>query len=244
MLLQLGGGALHGQQIVDTEALAETHRPQMITDKPITDPAIDHAGLYGLGWGVGYGPDGAVTLSHSGAFALGTGTAVTLLPADGLGIVVLTNGMPVGAAESIGFAFLDIARGGEVQVDYLEALKPVFADLMAPLYGTSVDYSVTPTEALPPMPIDRYTGTYANDYIGPVVIAQDGDWLTLSQGPDPQTYALSHWNRDTFTYLPIGENFNATSGVTFTIGSDGTASEVTIEALNVTGMGTLTRQSE
>jgi CubicO group peptidase (beta-lactamase class C family) len=234
MRLQLGGGMLDGQQIVDSEALAETHRPQVITNR-----AADHASLYGLGWNVGFGDGNRVTIGHSGAFALGTGTAVSLVPAEGLGIVVLTNGAPVGAAEAIVRSFLDIARTGAVQADYVAEFQKLFAGMLTPLYGTAVDYISPPAEALPPQGLEHYTGTYANNFIGPVVIAQDGDRLTLSQGPQPQTYPLTHWNRDTFTYLPIGENFNAISGVTFTIGPDGAASRVTIEALDTTGVGTL-----
>ncbi len=240
--LQLGGGTVDGTEIVPAGPLGETHRPQMISEPP-ADPAVDHASLYGLGWNVGYDNDGTVRLSHSGAFGLGTGTAVTMLPNDELGIVALTNGMPIGVAEAMTFSFIDIVRTGSVQFDYVAALGPIFAEITAPQYG-AVDYTVPPSEALPPQSLDSYTGTYTNEYVGPVDIVQDGDRLMLSQGPRPDSYPLDHWNRDTFTYLPIGENQNFTSGVTFTIGPDGIAERVTIEALDTKGMGTLERVTE
>ncbi len=40
--LQLNGGQLNGQQIVAAEALAETHRPQVVS-KPPADPSRDRA---------------------------------------------------------------------------------------------------------------------------------------------------------------------------------------------------------
>ena len=60
-----------------------------------TNPAV-RTGFYGLGWNVTYDDHGRVRLDHSGAFDLGTGTNVTLLPGEDLGIVTLTNGQPTG----------------------------------------------------------------------------------------------------------------------------------------------------
>ena len=47
--LQLGNGTYAGEQVIDADALAETHRPQVFrVPPPPTNPAIDRAGLYGL----------------------------------------------------------------------------------------------------------------------------------------------------------------------------------------------------
>ena len=243
--LHLGSGTLDGTEIVPAAALDETHRPQIINTE-IADPAVDRAGFYGLGWNVSYDDHGGIQISHSGAFALGTGTAVFLRPADGLGIVVLTNGTAIGVAESVGFGFLDIARYGEVQFDYVPILGSYFANEMRPAYGLDIDYSTPPEQPLPAQDAATYTGTYENDLYGPIEIAEDGGELTLSQGPvdDPDVYPLTHWDRDTFLYLPIGENANHTSAVTFTIGADGLASQVSLENLNIHGREAFTRPDE
>jgi CubicO group peptidase (beta-lactamase class C family) len=99
MRLHLGGGRVDGKQIIAADALAETYRPEMVSN-PARDPATDRAGFYGLGWGVGYDELGRVKLSHSGAFALGAATTVYLLPSEQLGIVILTNAAPIGVAEA------------------------------------------------------------------------------------------------------------------------------------------------
>ncbi len=240
--LQLNNGTLDGDQAIPADPLAETHRPQIISNQAV-DPAGDRASFYGLGWNVSYDDDGAVQLSHSGAFALGSGTTVYMLPAEQLGIVVLTNAAPVGLAESIALGFLDMARTGAVQNDYLSLLAPIFAELVTPAYGNAVDYSTPPTDPSPQRDPAVYVGTYANDLYGPVSITEEGGELIIGLGPAPDTYPLAHWNRDTFTYLPIGENANAPAAVTFTIGVDGTASQVLIENLDIHDQGTFVRKT-
>src|SRR5262245_19164453 len=95
MRLYLGGGKVDGKQIIVADALAETYRPQMVSN-PVRDPATDCTGFYGLGWNVNYDELGRVKLSHSGAFDLGAASTVYLLPAEQLGIVILTNAAPIG----------------------------------------------------------------------------------------------------------------------------------------------------
>ena len=49
-----------------------------------------------------------MTLNHSGAFDLGAATVVVLVPSEKLGIVVLTNGAPIGVPEAVSADFLDL----------------------------------------------------------------------------------------------------------------------------------------
>src|SRR5947208_5947040 len=93
--LQLANGKFEGKQIVDEKALAETHHPQMLTG---FNPFTQLPTFYGLGWNVGYDQEGRLRLNHSGGFDLGAATYVNLVPAEQLGIVVLTNGYPTGFA--------------------------------------------------------------------------------------------------------------------------------------------------
>lgn len=241
--LQLANGQLDGAQIVPADALGETHLPQIVSDQA-DDPAVDRAGFYGLGWNVNYADDGSVRLGHSGAFSLGAGTTVMLLPAAGFGIVVLTNGAPIGLAEAVTYSFLDVVRTGAVQNDYLAIFAPIFAELTALDYGNDVDYSTPPAQPSPAQDATAYTGVYTNSLYGPIEITDDGGELTISMGPAPDSYPLTHWDRDTFLYLPIGENANALSAVTFTIGAGGAASHVVIENLDVNDQGTFSRDDE
>ncbi len=242
MRLQLGNGTFEGRQIINADALAETHRPQMVSNPP-QNPATERAGFYGLGWGVGYTDEGLVRLSHSGGFNLGAATAVYLLPSEALGIVVLTNSQPIGVPETIALSFLDLVQYGKIERDYFELFKPVFATLDKPPYGTLVDYFQPPAERLPPLPASAYVGTYRNDYFGEIAIATKESKLVLQLGPKQENFPLQHYNRDTFTYQPRGENAYGLSAVTFTIGVDGKGTNVAIENLNILNQGTFKRIS-
>ncbi len=48
-------------------------------------------------------------------------------------------------------------------------------------------------------------------------------------GPALSVPPLTHWNRDTFTYVPFPEPPAPAFGVTFLIGPDGTGMGVTLE---------------
>ena len=65
--------------------------------------------------------------------------------------------------------------------------------------------------------------------------------LAIEQGPMKMTFAMQHYDRDTFTYETQGENAVGRSGITFTIGPDGKAMQVVVENLNVRGEGTFKR---
>lgn len=239
--LQLGGGTVDGEPVVDAAALAETHRPQAISHRPV-DPSVDQAGFYGLGWNVGYGDGGGVRLGHSGAFLLGTGTAVGLLPRQQVGIVVLTNGAPVGGAETVVNSFLDTLLYGEPRLDWLAFYEPIFADMSVPVYGRAAAfYQESPADPLPALPSAAYTGVYANDYFGELFVREEGGGLVMEIGPAPTAFALSHWSRDVFTYTPDWESGYTPSAVTFTINPQGVAGSVMLENLARTGLGSFTR---
>lgn len=237
--LQLGNGTLDGREIIKAHALGETHRPQFISDPP-EDPATERASFYGLGWNVSYDQAGRVVLGHSGAFALGAATTVYLLPAESLGIAVLTNAAPVGVPEAVALSFLDLVTVGAIQHDYFELLRQYMERELAPAYNT--DYSDPPEPAAPALPHDSYAGSYANDLFGEISVETQDGRLMLLLGPEPQQFPLQHYDRDVFVYQPVSENAGGLSGVTFTIGADRRATAVVIEDLNIHGQGTFVRQ--
>ena len=92
--------------------------------------------------------------------------------------------------------------------------------------------------------MNSYTGVYHNDYFGKLEVSHEGQGLFVSLGPGPQTFQLIHWDRDVFIYQPRGENAGGRAGVTFTIGADGRATQVTLENLNVERPGTFVRRPD
>jgi CubicO group peptidase (beta-lactamase class C family) len=238
--LQLADGMVDGRQVVDATALGETHAPQIVNN-PAQYPSIERSSFYGLGWNVSFDDQGRVRLGHSGAFALGAGTTVYLVPAEELGIVVLANAAPIGVAESVAFSFLDLALTGSLERDYLTLLRPRFEALEAPPYGTTVDYSKPPANPLPSLSLDAYTGTYQNDFFGDIEISVENGGLVLHAGPNKMPFPMKHWDRDVFLYQPSGENAYGLSGVSFQIGPGQTATSVLIEYFDIHGQGTFTK---
>lgn len=238
MRLQLANGQFDGKQLVDSAALDQTRIPHAVSMAPLAPAGAP--GLYGLGWNVGYEGAGGLRLSHSGAFDLGAATEVTLLPSEQLGIVVLTNGQPIGVPEAVAAAFLDIARNGRQTVDWLPFYRKV---VQAAAYtgASPTNYAKPPPDATPAKAKDAYTGTYANDYYGPVTVTGDNSGnLTMTLGPQEMSFSLRHYTGDTFSYQTQGENAVGLSGVTFHPRS-GKAESVTIEHLDANGLGTFSR---
>ncbi|MET7622763.1 serine hydrolase [Streptomyces sp. NPDC005408] len=236
--LQLGNGKFEGRQVVDADALEQTHVPHMVSEPPHS-PA-GRTGFYGLGWNVSYDDQGRLKLGHSGGFALGAATNVALLPSEKLGIVVLTNGEPIGVPEAISATFLDTAQTGGPTVDWLKFLGPIFQQTLQGEHS-KVDYSKPPASPAPAKATSAYTGTYANEYYGPMTVSAQGGELTMQLGPKKQRFALRHYDGDTFSYSTTGEMSVGLSGVTFTVGSGGRADKVRVENLDTTGLGTFMR---
>ncbi|MEG6507436.1 serine hydrolase [Methyloligella sp. 2.7D] len=239
--LQLGQGTLDGTEIVSADALAAPHVPQVIPGPP-SSPAA-RAGFYGFGWNISYDDEGRARIGHSGAFELGTATNITFLPGEDLGIVVLTNGMPIGVAEAISAAFLDVAQNGHQTVDWVGFLGGIF-DHMRQAEAPEVDYSKTPAEPKPAQKLAAYTGSYGNGYYGPLTIAEKDGALAMTLGPQgsPTTFALTHFDGDTFSFQTIGENANGLAGAIFQLGADGKAEKVVLDYYDRTGLGSFVRE--
>lgn len=237
--LLLADGTFDGKPVIAADALAETHKPQVVS-VPAKKPT-DRTGFYGLGWNVGHDPNGRFALNHSGAFDLGAATCVVLLPEEKLGIVVLSNAAPIGVPEAVAFTFLDLVHNGKIERDWYAVLTPTFEVLAEPTYGTRADYTKEPAGKTPPLPAASYAGTYRNDFVGDAAVAEENGRLVLKLGPKMLAYPMVHFDRDTFLYQPVGEMAAGPSAVTFRVGPDRVAESVTVENLNVHGSGTLTR---
>src|SRR5207302_1691886 len=240
MRLQLANGKFDGKQIVNEKALAETHHPHMLTG---FNPFTQLPTFYGLGWNVSYDPEGRLRLNHSGAFGLGAATYVNLVPGEQLGIVVLTNAYPIGLAEALGTTFVDIALYGKPTQDWFALFRQVYSDPAAIGTVLGFDYSKLPALPTPALTNSAYVGPYTNDYFGDISIIEKQGGLAIEQGPKKKIFAMKHYDRDTFTYETEGENAVGRSGITFTIGPDGRATQVVVENLNVRGEGTFKRES-
>jgi CubicO group peptidase (beta-lactamase class C family) len=236
--LQLGNGKFDGRRIVDEKPLVETHHPHMLTG---FNPFTGLPTFYGLGWNVGYDEQGRLRLNHSGGFDLGAATYVNLVPSEQLGIVVLTNGYPIGFAEGLGTIFVDLALYGRSTQDWFALFKKLYSDPATTGTVLGFDYSKPPSAQGPALKNSAYVGKYTNDFFGDISIIEKDGALAIVQGPKAKTFSMKHYQRDTFTYRTEGENAVGVSGITFTIGPDGIATQVLVENLNAHGEGTFKR---
>ena len=101
---------------------------------------------------------------------------------------------------------------------------------------------MAPAAATSALPNEAYVGTYGNDFYGDVDIAASEDTLVLRIGPQSREFALTHFDRDTFTWQPMGENAYGLSGLTFLIGEDDQASGFHDQYLASGGAGDLARK--
>lgn len=238
MRLTLAGGALDGTQIIDAETLDSTHTPQIMS-RPPTPTIAGPAAFYGLGWGIDTDATGATRWNHSGAFSTGASTVASLLPAEGLGIVVLTNGSPIGAGEAIADAYLEFLQTGELDVD---GTLEMWGERFAGVYGEpAVEESQRPSDPSPARPDAAYVGTFANDYVGEVEIRAGEEGLELVVGPDTLVFPLDHWDGDTFVYADAPELPDFLSTVDFAFDESDEATGVSISAFDGAGQGTLVR---
>ena len=237
--LLLADGQHDGRQVIAKDALQQTHVPASVRG---VDPKTGAAAFYALGWNVDYREHG-VEWSHAGAFSAGARTLVHLIPGEQLGIVVLSNAFPTGVPEGIAKTFFDLVFVGSPTRDWVAYANEIFDAGYKEMMKPSLAYATPPASPAPALAISAYMGDYRNDYIGDAKVTESGGSLYLHLGPAGKRFLLAHFNRDVFVYTPMAEAPKARSGVSFLIGPDGKASEVTVEDLNEYGLGRLTRVS-
>jgi CubicO group peptidase (beta-lactamase class C family) len=240
--LHLAGGKLAGKQVIAAAALAETHRPQVISN---IDAKSERPAMYGLGWEVYWDAKGRRVIRHNGAHSTGARTEVALLPGEDLGIAVLCNAFPSGLPEGLRQCFFDLVLDGKLEKDWVRHWDELYDKL--PEYfrklvlSETTDYSKPPAKPSPALAASAYVGTYRSDYAGTAEVAATGKGLVLRLGPRKVEWPLRHWDRDYFFYQSSAETLFGGSGASFQIGADGRASRLTLNAFNRGGLGVFAR---
>lgn len=239
MALVLANGRHNGDEFISKDVLLPAVTPQVISSHP--NAADARASTYGYGFGVGIQPSGRVTLSHSGAFALGAGTTFIMIPSLDVGIVVLTNASPIGAAEAIAATFADLMQFGEPTRDWFSTYNTAMAALMRPV-GSLVGKQ-PPENRMPPRVLSAYVGQYKNRYFGQARVELRDGKVALLLGPTERAEVLEHWDGDDFVYKPFNENApkGSLSRVSFRNFKSSRAGSVMIEVLNNNGLGEFSR---
>ena len=171
---------------------------------PIGDPPPPLAALrpsfseYGLGWRL-RDYQGRRLVSHTGGLA-GMTSQITLVPAEKLGIVVLTNSESDLMA-ALTYRLLDDLLGApRPRTDWVAA----YGDA-ARLARAHADSTVRTGQAArdsasrPSLPLERYAGRYRDELYGDADLTLEGGKLVLRFSRSPAFVGdLEHWQFDTF----------------------------------------------
>lgn len=150
---------------------------------------------YGLGWGLS-DYHGKLRVGHTGGYD-GMITAVTMIPSENLGVVVLTNGTksPIMAATYYALdQFLGI-DGKDWSKDYLDRTNERLANdkRIADRKSDRV------LNTKPILDESKILGDYNSDMVGKISIVKQGDGLSLKFEHHPLLSAsLTHWHYDTY----------------------------------------------
>jgi len=152
-----------------------------------------HFSAYGLGWGLS-DYHGRLRVGHTGAYD-GMITAVTLIPDENLGVVVLTNGMKSPNMAATYYA-LDMFLGLETKDWSAKYLERVNKRQKEDTRISSRKEKRVP-DTKPSVALEEYTGIYQSDIYGEIRISLDSDQLRMEFEHSPYLSAkLSHWHYD------------------------------------------------
>jgi CubicO group peptidase (beta-lactamase class C family) len=196
LLFQLGDGTWEGKRIISTAVMREMHSPQIVIP---TSPEMRAArGVhffagYGLGWQV-MDFRGHPMLWHSGSND-GMPVYMAILPADDIGVCVMTNSWVSGVLHgALAARILDTLLGVKEPRDWAgEVIKRQLAE-QPPAPPARVE------NTKPSLPLEAYAGTYEDPVHGSMVVTHADGRLTLQFGGG-ELADLQHWHYDTFRVL-------------------------------------------
>ena len=196
MIFNLNNGVHNGDTLLskNTRNIVWTPHNNFVVDHTSPNDFGRHFNAYGLGWGLS-DYRGRLRVGHTGGYD-GMITALTLVPDENLGVVVLTNGLksPIMAAT---YYALDAFLGVEPRKDWsAETLKQANEQIAR---DTRIAYRkekrVLNTQ--PTVGRDKMTGDYQSDLCGKITIREQNGELRLEFEQSPLMAArLTHWHYD------------------------------------------------
>ncbi len=187
VLAQLQMGLYKEEAIIPASAIEATRTPRSIMGPGNHPFNRSNFTLYGLGWEL-QDYEGTAIVSHTGGIH-GFVTAVMLLPAEQLGIVVLTNTDQNAFYEALKWEITDAFLGLPYR-DYSK-LYHSFLSMQNSLKDRQIAAwrdSVAQQPALP-LPLRTYAGTYRHEVYGATTLKTADDHLVLTFEHHPQLEA-------------------------------------------------------
>jgi CubicO group peptidase (beta-lactamase class C family) len=196
--LQLHGGSFEGRRLLEEATVAEMHSPFMLvrrTGRWVDMSPISNFMAYGLGWFLN-DHHGRMVVQHGGNID-GMHALVGMLPAERVGVVVLTNRSGNSLTYALMYHLFDVALG-EAPEDWnarLLASRDTARAQAESARAQSEAARVADTE--PSLPLERYAGAYDHTMYGTVTVRANAGGLVLERGAE-LVADLDHWHYDTF----------------------------------------------
>lgn len=194
--LHLAGGKRGDTQVIQTSTLRDMYRPYTPISGMGDNPELG-AMSYGLGWFIDT-YRGHYRAQHGGNID-GFTAAVTLLPQDRIGIVVLVNQNGAALGELASRHAMDRLFGGTRRDWSGEALKGRKAGDAAGRASEQKKGEAQIPNAPPSRKLAEYAGTYSDSGYGPVTVTVERDTLMLSY--NGIRAKLQPWHYETFNAM-------------------------------------------
>lgn len=236
MIVQLDSGrAPDGTQVFSPRTTRQLW--SIVTPLRIGDPPPELAALkpefngYALGIQV-RDYRGVKILTHTGGLP-GYVSRVTMVPALKLGIAVLTNQESGEAFESATYGVLDRFLGA-ASMDWVGSYARVKARQDSSHAARNrMTASRVDTSAVPPLPLERYAGTYTDAWYGDMEITLVDGTLRIRMVPTPALQGeLEYWQYGSFVARWSDPELRADAFVTFALTPGGKIEKVTMKAFS------------
>jgi CubicO group peptidase (beta-lactamase class C family) len=222
----LDSGRVAGRRLVSAQNFNQLFRPQQVIRGafyPATELTHPHFQAYGMGWFL-RDYRGEFVAYHTGSIE-GRSAIVGLIPDRRLGIAILTNLDHSELRHALMYTVFDRFIGAASPPhDWSAEMRVMYrriADSTRAARQAVESKRVTGTR--PTLPLDRYTGSYADSLYGTATVGQVSGRLTLQAGT--ATGQLEHWQYDVFR-VTWPDPFWDPAYVSFAIDPDGSVGEL------------------
>jgi CubicO group peptidase (beta-lactamase class C family) len=186
---------------------------------------------YALGLGI-RDYRGHKLVTHDGGLP-GYVSRVSLIADAGIGVALLTNQESTSALGAIVNHVLDHYLDAP-PFDWVEGYSKLDARVSATVADVERrSRAVRDASSRPSLPLDKYAGTYRDEWYGDITIQSEGGKLVIRFSHTPTlTGDLEHWQHDTFIARWRARELRADAFVTFALNPDGSIDQVKMRAVS------------
>ena len=233
--VQLAGGRLPDGTRLISEANAR-QLTTIVTPMPFGDVPPDLPALkmnfrgYALGFEI-RDYSGHKIVLHTGGLP-GYVSRVAFIPDARVGVAVLTNQESGEAFDSIAWHVLDHYLAAPA-FDWIEGFARLRARNAAQLAEEERRAAVKAPGSRPSLPLEKYAGTYRDDWYGDIVVSYASGVLTMTFSHTPAlTGTLEPFQHDTFIARWRDRELRADAFVTFSLNPDGSVDAAKMRAVS------------